>query len=243
MALSSFLNPKNTYSLERVGKNNDGGYLVGSNSINDAQFLISLGISDDWSFEKKFLSMNKGIKVFCFDDQISIKFLIKKVIYNLFLFFFKFRFKSLLFSIINILDFIIISKKITFKKQKINYGDLKNITKDLDKIFLKIDIEGSEYRIIEDILEIKNKIVGLVIEFHDIDLHMDKIEQFISAIRLELIHLHPNNYCKLDKIGNPTTIEISFDKRPIIIKNLTTIPHELDQKCNPNGPDIDINFI
>ena len=242
MALPSFLKPKKTYLLERIGKNNDGGYLVGPNSVKEAKYLVSLGISDDWTFEKNFFKYNKNIKVFCFDDQLSIKFLIKKILNSLFMFFFNLKSKLLLFNVKNFFDFIVLSKKIKFKKQRINYGDLKNITEHLDKIFIKIDIEGSEYIVIEDLLKIRDKIVGLAIEFHDIDLHIDKIEQFINVIDLELIHLHPNNYSRLDKFGNPTIIELSFEKRPIIIKNEPTIPHELDQKCNPEKPEISIKF-
>ena len=62
-------------------------------------------------------------------------------------------------------------------------------------------------------------------------------------MKLELIHLHPNNYCKLDKFNDPTIIELSFEKKPIIVKDLFTIPHELDQICNPKGPNININFL
>jgi FkbM family methyltransferase len=46
--------------------------------------------------------------------------------------------------------------------------------------FLKIDIEGSEYRILEEIIELQDFICGIVIEFHNIDLHEDKILSFIN---------------------------------------------------------------
>jgi hypothetical protein len=242
MPLPSFLKPKNTYELKRIGRNNDGGYLIGSSSIKKTKNLVSLGIHDDWSFEKKFFELNNKIKVFCYDDQTSIKFLIKKILNNLIFFFSSLQLKNLLRSIINLFEFIQISKKIKFVKKKINYNDLNNITENLDKIFMKIDIEGSEYRIIEDLLKIENKLVGLVIEFHDIDLHIDKIEKFMNKTKLELIHIHPNNYSSLDKFNNPITIELSFENNPTPVKNLFTIPHELDQNCNPRGPNMNISF-
>ena len=59
--------------------------------------------------------------------------------------------------------------------------DLNQIikTKKLEKIFLKIDIEGSEYRILDQIIAQQNLLTGMVIEFHDCDLHYRRIEKFI----------------------------------------------------------------
>ena len=47
--------PKGTFNLIRLGKDNDGGYLVEKNSINGSKSLIAMGIGKDWSFEKDFL--------------------------------------------------------------------------------------------------------------------------------------------------------------------------------------------
>ena len=66
-----------------------------------------------------------------------------------------------------------IIKKINLKKYVTN-SDLIKISQHKDKILLKIDIEGSEYRILEDIISIKDSLNALIIEFHDIDLHKDK---------------------------------------------------------------------
>ena len=45
----------------------------------------------------------------------------------------------------------------------------------LNNIFLNIDIEGSEYIIFDSIIENKDRLSWLAIEFHDYDLHLDKI--------------------------------------------------------------------
>ena len=45
-----------------------------------------------------------------------------------------------------------------------------------------------------EILENSSKINGLVIEFHDFDLHYNYIQNFINKFELELIHIHVNNY-------------------------------------------------
>ena len=54
MKLPLFLKPIYSSDLIRVGKLNDGGYIVSKNSILDANYLVSFGLNDDWSFEKNF---------------------------------------------------------------------------------------------------------------------------------------------------------------------------------------------
>lgn len=52
--LPKLFKPKNLYKLIRLGRPNDGGYLVELNSILNTKTLISFGISSDWSFEEDF---------------------------------------------------------------------------------------------------------------------------------------------------------------------------------------------
>ena len=56
MSFDKILKPKYNYDLIRIGRDNDGGYLVEKKSLENTQSLISLGISDDWSFEEQFLN-------------------------------------------------------------------------------------------------------------------------------------------------------------------------------------------
>lgn len=74
MALERIFKPKFAYKLIRLGRKNDGGYLLGMNTINKTNTLISFGINDDWSFEKKFYDLNNKIKILAFDDQLNFFF-------------------------------------------------------------------------------------------------------------------------------------------------------------------------
>ena len=82
-----------------------------------------------------------------------------------------------------------------------------------DNVFLKIDIEGSEYRILDQLIENQKKINGLVIEFHDCDLHFDRINRFIQSFELDLVHIHVNNYSYINYLSNPAVIELTFCKK------------------------------
>ena len=62
--------PIKNYNLIRLGRNNDGGYLVEKNSIKNCKTLISFGIGNDWSFESYFKSQN-NIKIFAYDYSVN----------------------------------------------------------------------------------------------------------------------------------------------------------------------------
>ena len=241
MSLDKIFKPKLRYELVRLGRENDGGYLIGKNSLNNSDILISYGIDDDWSFEKNFLKLNKNIKLITFDQNLNLIFLIKRIILNFFRLFSLKRKKNFLKSLFNLFDFIIFLRKKNNKK-KIFYGDTKNIAKNFTNIFFKIDIEGSEYRVIDELIEIQDKIQGVVIEFHYLDLHLERVKNFISKFNLELIHIHPNNYGPTDKFGNPVTIELTFEKNSIVDSKDNILPNKLDMKNNPDGEDINLKF-
>ena len=76
MPLHKILKPKYNNDLIRIGRDNDGGYLVEKKSFENTECLISLGINDDWSFEEDFLK-KKNIIIKCFDDVLDEKFLLK----------------------------------------------------------------------------------------------------------------------------------------------------------------------
>ena len=112
-------------------------------------------------------------------------------------------------------------------------------------IFLKIDIEGSEYRILDEILKNQNKFCGLVIEFHNADLNKKIIIEFIKNLKMNLVHIHGNNVGNksfLDKNGNPTLIEMTFSTSNKSADNTLEIPHPLDQPANPDFEEIKLFF-
>lgn len=243
MALSNIFKPKENYQLKRFGKENDGGYLVNPKSILSSKNLVSIGVFDDWSFEKDFIKLNKNTKVFCYDNFISFKFIFIRSIKKLILDLLSFKFKKIYQYIYLILDYLVISRKIKFIKKTVHKNHIREIMIDLDKVFLKVDIEGSEYSILGDILDTQKKITGLIIEFHDVDKNKRIIENFIKSFDLELTHIHPNNYGKLDLNNDPSIIELTFEKYLETINKEMKFPHDLDQSNNPKKSEIILKFL
>ena len=238
MSIPLFLKPKGHYEMLRVEPNEDGGYLVGKKSLANSKYLISFGIYDDWIFEKDFLKKNDIIKINCYDDILSTSWLFK----NIFKFLINFKLILTIKKIIIFIDYFFIKKKINFIKKKIISKDLIEISKKKDT-FLKIDIEGSEYRILNDILDIEKNLIGMIIEFHDVDLHLERIENFIKRLKfLKLIHIHPNNYGELNFENIASLIELTFEKDPDLICEEVYFPNSLDYKNKKNSEDIKLKF-
>jgi hypothetical protein len=241
MSISNIFKPKFTYQLQRVGKNNDGGYLVGINTIKQSKVLISYGINDDWSFEKKFYKINNKIKIMTFDNKLNFFFLLKKLLNNFFKIFLP-SYKSFFFrSVLNIFDYFFFIKN-KHEQKKIIIGDTLKIIKKNSLIFFKIDIEGSEYQVLDELIKIKNKITGIVIEFHYPEKNLQKIKSFIRKINLKLTHIHGNNFWGINRKGNPNLLEITFEKNPKIISKKIKFPHALDMPNNPYKKDLTLNF-
>jgi hypothetical protein len=251
--LPNWLKPVTSKNLIRVGRKNDGGYLVQKDQIINKKILISFGINDDWSFENDFLNLNNNAEIYLFDRSVSFLQLIKLFLKNI-------------FHIPNLLPLLnsikaIFSYHLFFNKNNVNFfpffvgREIKNESKSLIECFdlikgdvkefvVKIDIEGSEYRILSDIIKLKDSIDVLVIEFHDIDLHLYNIEKFIIDFNFHITHLHVNNYSDPDINGTPKDIEITFQKFATIEDNSNTkYPLSIDMPSNNLKPDVNINWI
>ena len=259
--LPKFLKPLYKTDLIRIGKKNDGGYCISESSLKETNILYSFGLNDDWSFEKEFRKKS-GAKVICFDHSVTLVFWVKRLIKDILQFLKKPNLITIkrFFTFFHYKLFFNNSDKIHEKKFfgsneqfKSDYKDEKIIDmKEIlrrwpsDKIFMKIDIEGSEYRILEDIIENQSRITGLAIEFHDCDLMVEKIKLFIERFNLDLVHIHVNNYGLIKKNGFPTVIELTFSHKKYNLRRDSSENNfpikNLDQPNNKNQTDDQIFF-
>ena len=247
------LKPQSLFNLVRLGKDNDGGYLICKNSLENSSCLISFGIKDDYSFEEDFKNINNS-KIFAFDPSVTYKTFFKKIITSLINLNLKFFYSNIL----NYLNFkkFFNNKENYFFKKKIGKGgniiypyisidDVVKLAKkeNNSQIFFKVDIEGSEYSILDDLIKYSNIISGLAIEFHQCDLHMERIVKFIKNFNLTLVHIHPNNWEENGINDIPSVLELTFSSNPELVSNDVSFPHKLDQRNNPNVEDIELTFL
>ena len=245
--LPSFFKIKPALDLIRIGRNNDGGYLICKEDLYKSDLLISLGIADDWSFEKDF-QLQKDIEIFAYDASINKKIFFKRFIKSLI------KIYNPLLTIQSFITFLDYLK--FFSKQKTHHikkfvglNSHNNIElnctlssildkKNAKNIFLKIDVEGSEYRLLDTLILNQSKICSLIIEMHDCDLHLQKIENFIKNFKLNLVHIHANNNGEIrleDKL--PLVLELTFSKY-YKLGDKVILPNKLDMPNNKNKTDI-----
>ena len=248
--------------LVRVGSVDDGGYVVPLLNIKDSEILISLGISDNWDFEKDFSKISNA-KILAYDDSINLEYWINRFKKDLVKFLKLKIFKPRkLYKMFQYIDFLLFFKKnknnkfflkrVGNGKNSINFEEINlNELKDNDQVFLKIDIEGSEYEILDQIVSIKKKIQGIVIEFHEVTSNLDKIKNFLKAIEddLKLVHIHANNYSlkEFDQFPDAIELTISNIKKLSNKKQRTSESHEyplegLDFPNSKRSPEIKIIF-
>ena len=249
--------------LVRRGAKNDGGYLIPINI--KADLLISFGLGNDWKFELDLIKYEHVGSFVIFDHSQNLLgyfreflkrlkpqgFQLKALVYRLILVFRYFR------------DFVVkgnkhIQKKVTkngnivyskITKKEISvteiFGEFVN---DLDKkILLKIDIEGYEYEIIDQVIDYKDNVVLIIIEFHDITLKLDEFKKCLDKLNLHysLIHSHVNNYGSLDQDNIPQMCEFTFIRKTIFIgeEKISKLPrNDLDSPTTPFRNDLMLNF-
>ena len=84
----------------------------------------------------------------------------------------------------------------------------------------------------------QEKLTGLAIEFHDCDLNIKRILDFVEEFSLNIIHIHPNNCGFVSKKNNiPQALELIFSKNAELT-NTTLLPHPLDMPCDKNLDEI-----
>lgn len=236
---------KSASDLVRIGRDNDGGYLVSKSDIEKSDVLIGLGINDDWSFERDFKKI-KNVEVFAYDASISQKYFIKQFIKSLA----RVDNPKLALNKIKTISSYrhFFSKSKNYHIQKFvgletddkNHCTFEQVLDDIiyDNIFLKIDIEGSEYRFLNDIIANEERITGMVLELHDCDIHLKEIENFIKKLSLKLVHVHANNYAPIRASdGLPLVLELSFSKNCEKF-GTPALPHKLDMPNSKRSAEI-----
>ncbi len=117
------------------------------------------------------------------------------------------------------------------------------------QVFVKMDIEGSEYRVLDDLLRHSRNVVAMAIEFHDVDLLHDQFNSLVEKIKRDfhIVHIHGNNMGGMTPFRFPIAPEMTFlNKRffnsPPPPSRLKYPVPGLDRPNHPATPDFAFEF-
>jgi len=272
--------PKASDDLIRVGRVFDGGYVINETALRRTKYLLSFGVNDDWSFEADFLHRNPDVTIFCFDNSVSKNAFRDRIVDSLnqilsvrfILGLLSLNFRGARNKISNLKrakrvysDFCqfftqanvrFVAKGISSEASGpfLTMSDVfRLIPQDSlteNSVFIKMDIERSEFRVLPDLFKFREYVAGLVIEFHDLDILWTNFAELMSKLGedFEVTHIHGNNFCGLiPNTDTPKLLEITFLKRPLLnyhsAHETTSYPISgLDFPNDPHQRDYPLHF-
>ncbi len=250
--LPACFRPLLSHSIIRLGRDFDGGYLLDQRDVQKSKALVSFGVNEDWSFEKEFCK-GREIPVFAYDATLNVRYLVRRAWRSLI----RLNPFAIARSFRALVDYpIFFSGNRRHNRRYIGldgvpgFTTLSSVMAEVKQqsgiesdIFMKIDIEGWEYRIFEELIEHGHRFTGLAIELHDVDIHLDKLESFIQRFPLKLIHVHANNYSPINGAGIPLAIECTFSaSEPSGGHEAVALPHPLDMPNKRNRAEVALSF-
>ena len=202
-----WLCPVDIPMLTRLGDLMDGGYVVPMSVVEQSQALLSLGLGDNWSFDAAWHQLKPSDPIHMYDGTVTRDSL--AVTINR--------------SVRSHID-------IQTAYDEFFQGNIKHWTENVGpgagqtslstcltrlgskNIFIKMDIEGGEYALISDLINYRDHVTGMVMEFHFVN---GSREHFEAAVRMlqthyTIVHLHGNNHVDVGSEGLTDCLELTF---------------------------------
>lgn len=203
----NWLCPVTVPMLTRLGDFMDGGYVLPMSVIEKSQALLSLGLGDNWSFDSAWHRIKPTDAIHMYDGTVQRDTL--AITINP--------------SVRGHLDIKAAYDEFfqgNIKHYQENVGPNQGQTSlstcltrlGSKDIFIKMDIEGGEYSLTAELINYRDHITGMVMEFHFCNSHR---EHFETAVRLlqehyALVHLHANNHVDIGPEGLTDCLELTF---------------------------------
>ena len=220
------------FKYERLGNNGDGGYVVvtdESGCLSSCKTAYSFGIANDVSFDLELAK--RGYEIFQYDHTIK-----RLPVQNE-----HFHWRK-----------VGVAGKPSRRMDTLENLIRANGHENLSGIFLKMDIEGCEWDVINSLPPgWLKKFDQIALEFHDLLNYsvetMDKVLKTLSKIfqTHQAVHVHANNTGSVNYCGEfitPDFIEVTYvlkDKYKFSDENVSDVKLEIDQ---PNAPREDIEL-
>jgi len=205
----SWLCPVDVPMPVRLGGLMDGGYIVPQIALDRSQGLLSFGLGDDFTFDQDWHRLKPTDPIHMYDASVTGESIHIRINPS-------------------------VRKHIDIRQEYRDFfqGDrrhyLEYIGKDnfasalerigVDQVFIKMDIEGAEYGLIDIILEHRNRITGIAMEWHSCTnrnqrwaAEVKKLNQYYA-----ITHMHGNNHVSQDSDGIFGCMELTHLRRDLV---------------------------
>ena len=263
------LRPVDCSDLVRLGPRGDGGYVVPNVAIDRAVCLLSLGVKQDWSFERAFVAANSRARVIGVDPSVGPALFARQIISNAagvvtaalsghrrerrkraavlsrsldYFRFFGRRHRHLRRRVVG-------SPR---AGSDVSLGDLLESAAQATPlgVFLKMDIEGGEYDVVPHVAAHAARFACVVVEFHGIGRRPARFADALDALEsgFRIVHVHGNNYGEYaPAVGLPDVLEVTWLSLDLLPGTTTPSPHRypragLDWPNTSSRPDLDLRF-
>ncbi len=251
--------------LVRLGNTHDGGYVLPRAILEGSDALVTCGLALEWTFELEYRKLFSQKPIWAFDYTVDPKHYYKRFLTGLkrLPMLRKGAFRDLMRSYARQREFDRLFNGITgiFRPKRI-FNRIEQVSYDItlpqvfgairgeSRLIAKIDIEGSEYRIIDDLLDFKHMVTCILLEFHDTEPFREPFLKALAKLQdaYVLAHLHGNNYVGAASDGLPEVLELTLVRKDLVsnssaakLRSHLPLPG-LDFPNHPDRPDFHFDF-
>jgi len=199
--------------LIRLGDKTDGGYLIPKIAFDTADSLLSLGLGENWSFDEEWHSLKPNDPVHLYDGtKTKLSFPPPNGVWN--------RFQPL--DLVAMYENFFQGNRRHWTENIGNNRGETSLRLCLDRlggknVFLKTDIEGGEYTMLQDLLDNSNRIIAIAAEFHGVNSNRPQFQAAIMKLKekYDIIHVHANITQPLGPDGLTEAIEITLLRKDL----------------------------
>jgi len=205
----SWLCPVNVSDLIRLGGLMDGGYLVPKSVVECSNALLSLGLGDDWTFDEDWHKLKPNDTIHMYDASVGKETLSVRV-------------NSSARNHLNLPEMYeqFFQGNRFHIKQFIGPDNFASALEQLGgkNIFIKMDIENAEYGIMDLIIEHRDSITGIAMEWHNCANRNQRWKDTVNKLQqyYDIVHVHGNNHVSSDEDGLFGCMELTHIRKDLI---------------------------
>lgn len=221
--------PDGRNDLIRLGTDHsDGGYIIAAGIPGRLEQVLTFGLGYNWDFERDVHAIAPKAAIHCYDHTVyPAKVIVKMAWAAVRLPFKTWKRKRMLATTVDYFRFFGTGKPARHFMMMVGRTDgprattvdaaFARLPHGASNVFLKCDIEGGEYAIIDDLVAKAPRCIGIALEFHDSGKKLDIILDMVRRLRAThvLDHLHINNNSVMDDHGVPSVIELTFSRKDV----------------------------